>query len=228
MRYLYKLLLLGLLSFPVVVKGQVSQKAREILQQSIKAQGGEAKLRDVRSLELQTRSDFNGKTIFSIFKKQAPDKMRVEIHTLDGRVLKIYNAGKGYSLMNGKKEELSKNDLQDMREEARIFPELYFEQEGYQMTSLGEREYAKGSVETKLVSPSGNVRYYYFDKDSHFLTKIIDEQTQTTTLLDKYKAFGGIYFPTRLTLRFGSGEMVLQVLNVELNRSIPETDFSVE
>lgn len=152
---------------------QDSTTAQQVIQNFIKASGGEKFLNSIKATTASAKGVFN-KDSFSFFMvKECPNKLYTRFESpAFGTLETIYNNGKGIFKKNG--EIIPINDpavLERMHVNAFALADMAYEQLGYNMQVVPSDD--EGAIKLEVKSQNGQITYKYYDKRTGYLTKMI-------------------------------------------------------
>lgn len=197
-----------------------------VLQKYIDAIGGEDALKAIQSLMYTSGANIQGHDMTLVKKETADGKSSQEISAMGMVVLKtVYNGKTGYVVVQGQREDMSEDDLSNLKYSA-IFPELLMKNSP--TVQLAGIESINGKDAYKLVD--GDISYFY-DTESGFKVaegiKKEDAQGQPLDQIgyyDDYREIYGIKIPYKSTINVGV-DIDLTVSDVKINEGVSEADF---
>ncbi len=221
---------------PIATEVPSDVDASTVIADYINAIGGMAKVKGIKSaktvmsasvmgqdMQITTQND-NGKFAMSMGNAQ----MTFQEQVFDGE--------KGMVSAMGQKQIMTEGpQLDDMKAQAKIIPQLDYATDGTEIELKGLED-VDGTLAYKVLvtSPAGKKTTEYYAQNSGFLVRSVSVQpgpqgdmTLTTDFMD-YKAFDGIYFPSVTKI---SGmmpiPMELKTESVEINPTIDPATFSI-
>jgi len=204
--------------------------AEDVIKGYINAIGGEKALLKVKDVTMNASTSMQGMTIgFDIYRK-APNKYMMKIGAGDMVFQQItFNGTEGgiYSPMGGENKKMEGQELEDMKIESLMFPELTYAKNGVKLKlegieTLGETEAFKVIV----TMPSGKQATRYFDVQTNLLIREITDQG--TAEFGDYREVNKVKFPYSLTQSMGPQKIELKVLNVKVNSKLSDDLFTVK
>jgi hypothetical protein len=206
------------LSTPIASLRADDSAVNAILDKSMKALGGEEKLKkvDVYVLKAKGTISFNGND--NEFTSQATvsglDKIRAEFEgEFDGNKIKgvtVLKGDKGWRKFGDNVMEMDSDAVANEKRTLylQVLPFRLDRLKGkdYKLESAGEEKVGdKPAIAVKITGPDGKDFKVFFDKKSDLPVRIVakvigfngEEFTQETTLSD-YKEFGGLKKPTKI------------------------------
>jgi hypothetical protein len=199
--------LLLALTDPVLAAEQ--EEIQALVQQAIKARGGEARLAQLQAAVWKTRGSFNGRTSRATLYGQLPDKFRLESESVvDGktvRFVRIVNGDRGWVLNGSKGRPMSAEELAQVKgtfDHKNLDTTLLgLRESGADLSLLGESRVGGRPVIGLKVRRRGRPDLaLYFDKETKLLLKsrrqVKDGASGRLVTLeyfyDDYQDFGGV------------------------------------
>lgn len=202
--------------------------ARKVIEDYIQALGGRERLAAVRSLKTVSSANVQGMDLSVETIQAAPARLAVTV-SMGGNVMMEtkFDGEKGAFSQMGQTQPMPEEMAAQMKVEARLFPELYFAEEGIEPTLTGMEMLDGKKAYVVEVPLSGGKQIMYFDAETGLKLRQVSER-ETTDFAD-YREVEGIRFPFSITV---SGSMpaplAMKVQSIELNTDIPEEAFKVE
>ncbi|HEU4731974.1 MAG TPA: hypothetical protein VFT22_28960, partial [Kofleriaceae bacterium] len=183
----------------------------EILAKNLAARGGEARLRDIKTLRLTGRMVFGGGD-FSIEAawgrvQKRPGAMRSEV-TLQGlTAINAYDGREGWTIspFQGRRdpEKSSSDDARALAQQAEIEgPLVGWRDKGYRVEYLGTEDTdGTPAIKLRVTRKDGDLQYVYLDPDSYLeirittVRKIRGTEQIVETDLGGYQQVAGVWFP---------------------------------
>ncbi|HET7501950.1 MAG TPA: hypothetical protein VFK02_13125, partial [Kofleriaceae bacterium] len=183
----------------------------EILAKNLAARGGEAKLRDIKTLRLTGRIMFGGRgrTIDAPWGQiqKRPGMVRSET-TLQGLTqVSAYDGREGWNVTpfqgRTEPEKASDDDARALAQQAEIDgPLVGWRDKGHRVEYLGTED-ADGTpaIKLRVTRTDGEIQYVYLDPDSYLeirittVRKIRGTERITETDFGGYQQVGGVWFP---------------------------------
>jgi len=204
--------------------------AESVINNYITAIGGVKKLAKVKDVTIHMTSNMQNMTINIDTYQKMPDKMLVEVSMGETKLQKqVFDGTRGRSVspMQGEDKELEGKDLEELKYQAIMFPELDYASHGMKAELLGiEQVNSKDAYKIMVTYPNGMTDTDYFDVVSGLRIRSIS-QSGTKDLSD-YKAVDGILFAHTMTQEMGPGTMKLTVASIVINSKIKDDMFLVK
>ena len=117
--------------------------------------------------------------------------------------------------------------IEELKYHTLLFPELDYEEHGYQVQMKGLKKLGKQEVyQILMTAPSGKSEILYFDKLTGL--KLKSENTKGSITYSAYKEKGGVQFPHILKISSPSGQMRAQMVSIELNTYLSPATFKAD
>ncbi|MFD0963750.1 M16 family metallopeptidase [Pseudofulvibacter geojedonensis] len=202
--------------------------AKTVIENYIKAVGGEEKLASVKTLHFT--GDFNamGQTMKLNKKQMIPNKELQEVlHPQAGPIFKqVFDGEKGYSAQMGQQKPLEGEDLEKSKAKKNVlFEELVLDISKATLESVvsinGEDAY--------LIKVGDESRFY--NAKSGYLVKVeetIEAQGQKVSVSTEYSNYtptNGVQFPFSVTIKQGPQTFGMIIKEVKVNEGVTEADF---
>jgi len=210
--------------------------AEKVVEGYIKAIGGAEKLKAVTDQKMKMSTEMQGMTIEMESVQKAPDKVLITV-SMGGNVMQkqVFDGERGMATAMGQSTELTGKQLDEMRLQAKLFPELNYANGEYQLELL-EVEDLGGQPAYKLLvtNPAGTSVTEFYDVASGLKVRTITTQeTQmgpmtVSASYDDYRDVDGVKIPFALKQQTGPQTMDMKVVTVELNSGVSDDVFKVE
>ena len=180
----------------------------------------------IRTLKIVLKTVVDGDSVTITIWKVAGQSIRQTMAGALGENARIYHNGSGVQTVGTEKYVITdKGELDEMKLQTYILPDMAYKKLGYKMTSEGESKLDGVEYDiVKLVSPNGYIKTNYYEKSTGLLRLRIDQNGVRTTLPEYIKYKGGLY-PSVNTVSFPDGNSMKIVLveisnNVEIDPAI--------
>lgn len=202
--------------------------AADVTAKYIQAIGGEKKLGGMKDLSITMMTEMQGMTLnFETYRK-APDKFKMVIGS-GGTVFseQIFDGEKGVATSPAGREELTGENLEQMKMQAVMNPELYYDKHNINQELLGiERIGGEEAYKLQLTFPSGKTDIHYYDVNTGLKIRTITEGG--TADFSDYREVDGIKFPFAIRQAMGPQMLDLKVLSVEVNSKLKDELFKID
>jgi zinc protease len=204
--------------------------ASSVISNYVNAIGGAKKLAKVKDVVMHMTSNMQGMTINIDTYQKVPNKILVEVSMGEMNLQKqVYDGTRGRSVspMQGEDKEMEGKELDEMKYQAFMFPELDYAGHGMKTELLGmEQVNGKDAYKLIVTYPNGNTDTDYFDVVSGLRVRSNGE-SGVKDFAD-YKAVDGILFPHSLTQEMGPQTMKLEVSSIVINSKVKDDMFLVK
>lgn len=217
-----------------VVPANVSSKS--IIKAYVNALGGSKKINSVKDITIRRSADSQFGKISMVEQRKSPNKYNMVISIGETVVQKmIYDGSKGsQSGMQGKKE-ITGDELKELKVEAIHVHEMFYEKLGFKLAVKGlESINGSDAYVVEVTAPGGKKSTEWYDVASGFKVRssqtTVTEQasiTQTIDYLD-YKEVNGIKYPTYIIITGGPLPLKLELISVDTNQGIEDSNFKVD
>lgn len=210
--------------------------AKKVIENYLKAIGGVEKLKTITDQKTKMSTEMQGMTIEMESVQKAPDKVLITV-SMGGNVMQkqVFDGERGMASAMGQKTELQGSQLDEMRLQAKLFPEMDYTGEGYQLT-LNDVEDIDGNPAYKVVitKPTGVTTTEFYDVATGYKVRTVSTQeTQmgaitVTASMNDYRDVEGVKIPFAVKQQTGPQTMDMKVVSVELNSGVSDDVFSME
>jgi zinc protease len=211
--------------------------AAEVYKKFIAAMGGEKSFNSIKDLKITGNSEIQGTPLTITETKKAPNMWKKTIDvSMGGKTMtvqkQVFNGKTGYMEAQGKKADITGDDLVELTQSADIAAELHSAKYGIKRTLKG-MESVNGSKAYVLdvTNAKGKKSTEYYDATTFMLVKNIQgegESLQVSEYSD-YKEVpgtGGYKVPYKVTETAGGQSFSETVTKVEVNTGIADTEFN--
>lgn len=217
----------------VIPSGMTAEK---VIENYLKAIGGTDKLKGISDQVLKMSTSMQGMTIELVSSWKAPGKILVTTG-MGGNIMQkqVFDGERGQVEAMGQKMELSGKQLEDMKMQAKLFPELEYKNMGFEL-KLAEIEDIEGkpAYKVQITSPQGTTKTEFFDVASGLKVRTVASQdTQmgpmtVTANMSDYREVDGIKFPFAIKQQAGPQALDLKVDSIEMNKGVSDDLFVIE
>lgn len=211
------------------VSGDV--KASDVIEKYIEAIGGREALNEVDDLKMVMGMEVQGMALeVNLFQKR-PGKLYQET-VMNGNVVskQVFDGEKGKMQSPMGEQVIEGEALTQMKESAKIFPELTYMKDGVKLKIEGiENVDGKETYKVVVTKPSGTVSSVFYGVEDGLKYKEVAQTPQgavSTTFAD-YEVVDGILFPMTMKQVMGPQSFDIQIKSVELNTGIEDSRFEV-
>lgn len=220
----------------------LAQTADDIVEKSIAARGGIARLKAIQSERVTGRIISKGGEVGRfLVELKRPRKMRMEMTRSGKTVTRIYDGQSGGWVVDstvGKAEPvpMTVNEIKNIQKEADFDgPLLEYKKKENQVELIGKEKINRKTVYKLRVQVKGeDVRYYYFDAASFLLIKWegsrIDDGKEVVveSFFHEYRDVYGVKFAFEIETRVANGGpgQKIDLERVEINAPLDDSRFS--
>ncbi|AMM51553.1 hypothetical protein TH61_10720 [Rufibacter sp. DG15C] len=214
-------------------------KATDIFNNYIKALGGEAELRKVKSIASNMTMNMQGASLAVEAKYMAPNYEAMTMSMGGNPVIKTrFNGKAGYQEQMGQKKDMTADEIKEKADVTSLFEQLdYVKNPAFKAEVKGvEKVNGSDAYKVVVVYPAGKTKTEFYDLASKLLVK--SEESTTTnnmtvsnsTEYTDYKKVGSILYPHTITLTVNAAgqQQVLEMKaqSVKLNEGVTAADFN--
>lgn len=206
--------------------------AQTVLDKYIEAIGGKEKLEAIKDITMVATTNMNGMEIKQKTYKKAPNKYAM-IMSMNGSVMmqQKFDGERGIMKSFRGDQEITGDDLENLKIDAALNAELNYKDLGVEVSLESiEPVNEKDAYKLKVVNPTGQTTYDYYDVESGLkvqskqtITAPQGEFTQMQNYSD-YKDVDGIKFPFDVKIS-GVQNMELKVDSVNINTDLGDDLF---
>ncbi len=205
--------------------------AKQVIDNYIKARGGEENLLKVRNVRSEAGASIQGMILNIVAYKEAPNKLCVETYMNNNLLSKQVCDGENAKVASMQGEQkLQGKMLEQMKYQAYLFPELEYGKEGYKLELAGTEDVdGKTALRVKVTNPAGDTQILSFDKSTGLLVKEVNPTPQgsSITFIKEYKEVEGVKFPVKVTQSAGPQMIDINVEKIEVNTDMDESKFKI-
>ena len=201
--------------------------AKTVLDNYIKAIGGEKAVLAVKSLSTIATGEIQGTALEMTSKITSSNKLAIEMKAMGMTMMKqVVNEKGAYVTQQGQRKDLDGDKLAEVKASAMPFDELKLSQKAD--VTLDGIESFNGS--DAYVIKNGKSTLYYDVTSGLKIGKAVVQEangqkmTQITNFGD-YKEVKGIKFPFKTSLSFGPQEIEFKTTEVKINEGVTDADF---
>jgi len=196
-----------------------------VLNNYIKAIGGEKAVKNVKTIAILSTGTIQGQQL-DFVTKTAPKKLAAEMKAMGMTMMKqIVNEKGAYTVQQGKRKDITGEELATLQEEANTFKELALLNN--KKVTLTGIENINGA-DAYVLNIDKNK--YYYDVKTGFKVAESKEREQAgqkmtqTTYFQDYKDVKGLKFPYKTIMNVGI-EIELTTTEVKINEGVTDLDF---
>lgn len=202
---------------------------KEVVDKYLKAAGGKEKIKGIRNMEMIMETEIQGmKLVIKAVSDQENNRLLNMTEMNGNQVAKtIVKDNKGKIISMGQEQELTADQLNTMRSQTYVFPEMHYEELGYTVTYEGTKE-VEGQEAHKLLLKDGNgmetSEYYSIDTGLKLMT---ESDVAGQISYKDYKEVDGIFVPSKMIIANAMmpAPMEATVKSVVFNQDLDDSLF---
>ncbi|ANE51097.1 insulinase family protein [Flavisolibacter tropicus] len=211
--------------------------AQTVVNQYLNAIGGEATIKNVRSLLMEGTLAVQGQQLNVVRKEQAPNKESIEMSMNGMTVMKeVFNGQEGYASQMGQKEAYKADKVEEKKIKKGIIEQAFYTSSDYKLELAGMEKVEGADAYKLVITPAkGSPSTEWYDAKSGLLLKKESSEeaqgqtiTQTITYKD-YKKAADLLLPFAMVMSvqtpMGAQELTLQFKTIKVNEGVKEEDF---
>lgn len=226
----------------VMPLGVLAQTAEEIVEKSIAARGGLAKLKAIQSERVTGRiTSKRGEDGRFLVELKRPGKMRMEMARNGKTITRIYDGQSGGwvidpTVSKAEPVPMTVNEIKNIQKESDFDgPLLEYKKKENQVELIGkEKINRKAAYKLRVQVKGEDVRYYYFDAATFLLLKwegsrMEDgQEVAVESFFHEYRDVSGIKFAFEIVTRTPNGApgQKIALEKVEINPNLDDARFS--
>lgn len=208
-----------------------------VIDHYLMAIGGREKLEAIKDLRVVMTSTIQGMSMQVDLTQKVPAKMNMRVQ-IGGNIVNqtIFDGVRATIKAMGKPQPVDSATLSGIKEQALMFPELFYQQMGYTMQLIGvEMVDDKKAYVLDITRPGGKKFTNYYDADTGLKLRTIALQPgpagEIAVVNDilSYKEYEGVKFPAQ---KKSTGMMPvpleLELLSIDINKGVDDSFFKVE
>ena len=207
--------------------------AETILSNYLSAIGGTERLSTVHTLSQTMIASLNNMELEMTVVKEKPAKLSIELFAGELLITQtIYDDTMATLVVMGDTQQIDRRGLTDLRDQALIFPEISYLQNGYTATFVASDIINATQVYVlDIVGPLGIAKTEYYDAATWLKVRTVVNRGEVAAINDyrDYRAVDGILFPFSIISQ-GLVEQPLQFIveSIELNQPVDAADDDKE
>jgi predicted Zn-dependent peptidase len=209
--------------------------AEDVLNAYVKAIGGADALGKLKTLRKEYEAAVPGMTVTLLEQHTAPNKYAMSLGNGPMVLQKlVFDGVRGKRTGMEGMSELVDEDLEDARQSAYMFPELFYRELDYKALLNGVVEVEGRKCYRLFVQKSsGGAFTDYYDQETHLKVRRVENQVseegnfQVTTDYADYKAVNGVKFPHTIDQNAGM-QFHFTARSIEVNKPVDPTVFLVQ
>lgn len=235
------ILALGLLAAPLTTQATLAEKekpttvivvnsVKEVIDQYVKATGGEAKMKAVRNMEMNMKAEIQGMMLDISSVIDQENQRLLNVTEMNGNVVSktVLKDGEAKVSAMGQEQVLTGEQLDAMKNQIYAFRELYLDELGITATYAGTAE-VEGEQAHKLAFSAGGdadtIEYYSVATGLKLQT---ESTTAGTVKYKDYKEVDGLVMPMTMIITNGMLPMPLKakITSIVFNQKLDDSVFN--
>ena len=209
--------------------------AMSVLENYIKAIGGEKKLLAVKNRKTVMKGKIQGYDFTVTIIQKAPNKFHFFMDAGVMQQTQVFDGEKGSASAMGKSKPMTPKQVQDMKISGMLFSVLAYKNADVKKKLTGmEKINGKETYKIALTYPSGKKVTQYYNVDGGLRVKEVatlktarGSFSQVTELSD-YKKVDGIMYPFKISQQMGPQHINMTVSSVEVNKGVKDSLFKIK
>lgn len=212
--------------------------AEKVINNYLNAIGGLEKINKIKDLSINMSASIQGMALTAEMRKKAPDKYLMEVKMNGAMVVQkqVYDGTKGKSSGMGGEQELSGEELEEVKANTKVVPETDYlnPAAGYKLTLKGiEKINGKDAFKMEVETPWKKKGIEFYDTVSGLKVQKVKTgegpqgpTTQVTTY-DDYREVNGVKFAFKIGQSFGPQMIEMKATSIEANKKLKDDLFKV-
>ncbi len=217
------------------VKIDKSVTAQTVIDKYLSVVGGVAKLKKMKDATIKLNISIQGNTLNGKQQFIIGEKSSTEVTMMGNPIEKKIFDGKT-EMTNGKKKELSEDEIVDAKMASTLVREVMYAKAGYKTELKGvEKVNGKDAYKVVATSPAGTKATSFYDVDSGFKLRTVREQEgpggqkmSIITDLEGYKEVEGYMFPFTMKKSAGPQTLTFEIQEIKLNTGLSADLFKID
>ena len=202
--------------------------AEQVIDNYLKALGDRNKLEEINNMKMVVNLNMNGMQFNNTTLKKGGDKYLNTTKMGEQELNKIvYNQGEAKAYAQGQSMPLPPDQANALKYEARIFPELHYQDMGFNLSLKGITKVdGKDAYQVVIESPEGQKSISYFDKETGY--KLKTEAQMVNVEFSDYQNQEGVMIPAKMKMITPQGTLQGDIVEVKFNTEIPDQQFEIK
>ncbi|MDN3689032.1 peptidase, M16 family protein [Cyclobacterium jeungdonense] len=202
---------------------------KEVLDAYVKAIGGAEKIRKIKTLVLVMEAEVQGMAVEMSTVRDMENLRMMQQVIMEGNVVQktVVNNSEGYMSAMGQVQALSPEQLETLKTNIYAFPELYYEEMGFNL-KMGENTEIDGEPAYTLLvtSTEGLDSKEYYSVESGFKLKMTAEIAGDVEFRD-YQEVEGVKFPMKVSISNAVLPVPLEtrLIDIQINQKLDDSLF---
>lgn len=207
--------------------------ADAVYKKYVAAIGGEKALNGLKDIKTVSEGEIQGTKLSITGLRKSPDKMKLTIAAMGMTIQQIVlNGDKGYQVVQGRKQDMAADEVNETKEEADLQGELHPEKYGIKRTIKGmDKLNGKDVYVLDAVNAKGDKSTEYYEAATGFLLKEVkmsEAGAMATEFADYREVPGTNGYKMAYTVVVPAGpgmSITSKVTIVEVNKGIADSEF---
>ncbi|GGF51239.1 LolA-like protein [Echinicola rosea] len=211
----------------LIVTQEVTVK--QVVDKYIEAAGGIDKVKAINNMEMNMETEIQGMTLVIKAVTDQENHRLLNLTKMNGnQVAKtVIKDNKGKVVSMGQEQDLTEDQLNSMKSQTFVFPELFYEELGYEVSYGGTEEVAGESAHKLLLKDASGVETSeFYSVESGLKLKTESEAAGTVSYKD-YMEVDGIMVPSKMVIANSMmpAPMEAKITSVVFNQELDSTIF---
>lgn len=198
--------------------------AADVVDKYFNAIGGRDKTKTIKSVVSSSNATVQGMSINLTTKIATPNKSSAVVSGM-GQIFskQVFDGVKGYAEVQGRRTDLTGDQLEDAKKNARIFKD-----DIYKSGKLDRIVNLEGNSAYVIIS--GKTEAYYDVKSGLKVREVVTakaggKEVKNPINYSNYKAVNGVQFPHKMSMKMGPMSLEFVVKEIKINEGVTEADF---
>lgn len=207
----------------------IEKDPSEIIEKYLAALGGKEKLGKIKNVSMTALANFQGQSIEIKSISDAENQRMMQSTSVSGNVMQktLFVGGKAQVMVMGQVQELPEEMASLLKAQTYVFPEAYYQELGYELSSLGTEEMDGVEVEgIQITLPNGMVTNEYYSVETGLKYKTSSNASGDITY-SEYQEVDGVFYPMMMTIKNPMLPVALQakITSLKFNQNLSDSDF---
>lgn len=203
----------------------------DVMKKYVAAVGGEKAIAAIKDIKTVSSGEVQGIALTITEIKKAPNKLKFSMEGM-GMVLqkKVFTGEAGYQEVQGQKQELAGDDLEEAKQDADIYAILHPERYSKKYELKGQEQLNGADVYVVDESNGKNKTVNYYDVKTGFLVKSVRSSEQGSIVQEfadytEVPNAGGYKIPYTMKIAAGPQTITVKVTSVTVNAGVDDSEF---
>jgi hypothetical protein len=213
----------------VTMDGVKEKSPQEVIDDYIQSIGGVAKINEIKTLVTVMEAEIQGMSIEMSTSRDLEKKRLMQQTVMNGNVMQktVIKDGEGYMSAMGQTQTLEGEQLEAISTQLYAFPEIYYEDLGFELEMGEVEEIAGEQAYTLIVTTSQGLETKEYYSVETGLKLMISSEIARDILFINYEEVEGIKFPMRMSITnpLLPVTMEAKVITLQINESLDDSLF---